>query len=65
MGKLKERIKQKYAYVSEFATEIGVSSSAVGSWDAGRSKPEIERLPEISRKLGISCEELLKLLGIE
>ena len=38
---------------------MGVSFQAVSNWERGASMPDIGKLPELARALGVSVDELL------
>jgi transcriptional regulator with XRE-family HTH domain len=44
---------------SAFAEMLGVSHTAVGSWEQGSFMPDVKSLVKISSILGLSVEELL------
>lgn len=46
------------------AEKLGVSLSAVRSWEQGRSAPTCEMLAQICRTYGASADELLGLPGV-
>ena len=44
----------------ELADRVGVSYQAVSNWERGVSMPDIAKLPDIARELGLSVSELLE-----
>ena len=44
----------------EFADELGLSKSAVGNWECGRTRPDLANIPAICRVLGITAEEFFR-----
>jgi transcriptional regulator with XRE-family HTH domain len=44
----------------ELADRVGVSYQAVSNWERGVSMPDIAKLPDIARVLGLSISELLE-----
>ena len=44
----------------EFADELGLSKSAVGNWESGRTRPDLANIPAICRALGITAEEFFR-----
>lgn len=51
--------KEKKMSQTELAEKLGVTNKAISRWETGRGYPDIELLPELSRVLGISVQELL------
>ncbi|MBR1730509.1 MAG: helix-turn-helix transcriptional regulator [Selenomonadaceae bacterium] len=43
----------------EFAEKLGVSQQAVGSWEVGRTEPDIETLKQLARYFNVSIDYLL------
>ena len=44
----------------ELADRVGVSYQAVSNWERGGSMPDIAKIPDIARELGLSISELLE-----
>ncbi len=44
----------------EIAAELQVSPGAYGSWETGRTKPDIDMLPRIADYFGVSIDDLLE-----
>lgn len=60
MGKfICEQRKRKHLTQQQLADELGVTFQAVSKWENGVVYPNIEILPELSRALGISVDDLL------
>lgn len=51
--------KQNGVSVHRFAAEVGVSPTAVNSWERGAFMPQTESLIKIARLLGFSIESLI------
>lgn len=51
--------KEKGLTQEELATKLGVSSQAVSKWENDASCPDISLLPQLSKVLGITTDELL------
>lgn len=51
--------KDKGYTQDELASRLGVTPQAVSKWERGTSLPDTDMLPEISKMLGISVDELL------
>ena len=51
--------KQKGLTQAELAAAIGVSTSAVGNWEAGLRRPRYESLLRLARVLGVTIDDLL------
>ena len=51
--------KQRDMTQLELADKMGVSYQAVSSWERGSTMPDISRLPDISKALEVSIDELL------
>lgn len=45
--------------VHQFAAEVGVSTTAVSSWERGAFLPQTDSLIKIARLLGVSIENLI------
>lgn len=59
MNKLKE-LRQSKNYTQEFiADKLGITQGAVSQWEQGKSKPNTEKLIELSNLLHCSVDELL------
>ena len=43
----------------ELADQLGVSFQAISNWERGVSMPDIAKLPDVSRLLGLPIDELL------
>ena len=48
---------------AELAARLGFSKTAVGSWEVGRTRPDLDTLPRLCETLGIPVTELLGLPG--
>ena len=48
---------------AELAARLGFTKTAVGSWEQGRTRPDIDTLPRLCEALGIPVTELLGLPG--
>jgi transcriptional regulator with XRE-family HTH domain len=48
-----------------FAKILGVSYTALGSWEKGEYVPDIETLAQIAERAGYTMEELLNYLGLK
>lgn len=61
--KLNEKLiklrKEKGLSQEEFGNEINVSRQAISKWEAGTTKPDIEKLKEISNYFNVSYDYLL------
>ena len=57
--RISEYRKKKNLKQDELAEMLGVSPQAVSKWENGLSCPDISLLPELSRILGISIDELV------
>ena len=44
---------------SNLAERLGITNKAISRWETGRGYPDIEILPELSRALDVSIQELL------
>ncbi len=44
----------------ELADRVGVSYQAVSNWERGCSMPDVAKIPDIARELGLSISELLE-----
>lgn len=44
----------------EFADQLSVTRQTVSRWEAGTVMPDIDKISDISRILGVSCDYLLK-----
>ncbi len=44
----------------EFAEQLSVTRQTVSRWEAGTVMPDIDKIPDIARILGVSCDYLLK-----
>ena len=51
--------KQKNMTQKELAKKIGVTDKAISRWETGRGYPDIEFLPDLSKELSVSLNELL------
>ena len=51
--------KAKNLTQEELANQLGVSSQAVSKWENDASCPDISLLPQLSRVLGVTTDELL------
>lgn len=51
--------KQKGLTQEELAAALGVSTSAVGNWEAGLRRPRYETLRRLASVLGVTIDELL------
>ena len=51
--------KEKNMTQEELANRLGVSSQAVSKWENDASCPDISLLPQLSKVLGITADELL------
>lgn len=51
--------KEKGMTQEELAAKLGVSSQAVSKWENDASCPDISLLPQLSRVLGVTTDELL------
>ena len=64
MKQLGKRIKnartKKNLTQMELADRVGVSYQAVSNWERGGSMPDIAKIPDIARELGLSISELLE-----
>lgn len=59
MNKLKE-LRQLRNYSQKFiADKLGITQGAVSQWEQGKSKPNTEKLIELSKILECSIDELL------
>lgn len=59
-GELIARLRrEKGLSQKELAEMLSVTNKAISRWETGRGYPDIEILPELSRVLGISVQELL------
>lgn len=57
--KLMKLRKERGLSQEEFGNEINVSRQAVSKWEAGTTKPDIEKIKEISNYFDVSFEYLL------
>ena len=56
-----KRVRKKLNLSQETLAEmLNISRQAVSKWEQGTAYPEIETLIELSEKLGVSTDELLK-----
>ena len=53
------RIKNKLTQ-AELAASLKVDQTAVSQWEAGRSMPTADKLPELARILGCTIDDLFK-----
>lgn len=44
----------------QLAQKMDVTQGAVAQWEAGLSRPEIGRLPNLAKVLGVTVDELLQ-----
>ena len=51
--------KRKGLTQAELAVAIGVSTSAVGNWEAGLRRPRYESLLRLASVLGVTIDDLL------
>ena len=58
-AKIKASRVAKNMTQAELADEMGVSFQSVSNWERGYSRPDIAKLRELCRVLGISVDELL------
>jgi transcriptional regulator with XRE-family HTH domain len=58
--RISEYRKKKNLKQDELAEKLGVSPQAVSKWENDLSCPDISLLPELSRILGISIDELVQ-----
>ena len=42
------------------ADRLGVTQSAVSSWERGKKQPNLTKLPDLARALGCTVDELFK-----
>jgi transcriptional regulator with XRE-family HTH domain len=59
MKRLKGWLDDSDLIQEEFAKSLGVSQATVSDWVNGVTTPTIDKLPDISKKTGLSLEELL------
>ena len=57
--KISELRKAKNMTQMELADAINISFQAVSSWERGNTMPDISKLPELARLLGVTVDELL------
>jgi len=57
--KISELRKQKNMTQMELADKMNISFQAVSNWERGNSMPDISKLPELAKILGVSIDELL------
>lgn len=57
--RLAEARKNRGMTQTEVAEALGVSFQAVSLWERGETNPDLEKLPEIARLLGVSTDWLL------
>ena len=60
MERLREYMTSSGLTQAELARRLGVSQPTVSDWLSGNIKPTVRRLLTISKKTGISVDELLK-----
>jgi transcriptional regulator with XRE-family HTH domain len=60
MEGLREYMQARELTQAELATQLGVSQPTVSDWLNGKTKPTAGRLLKISKKTGVSVDELLK-----
>ena len=58
--RIAEKRKKKGLTQEELADKLGVSAQAVSKWENDISCPDIMTLPNLSDRLGISIDELLR-----
>ena len=58
--RISEYRKKKYLKQDELAEMLGVSPQAVSKWENDLSCPDISLLPELSRILGVSIDEIVQ-----
>lgn len=51
--------KRKGLTQEALAARLGVSTSAVGNWEAGLRRPRYENLRRLAQVLGVSVDELM------
>ncbi|MBQ8885188.1 MAG: helix-turn-helix transcriptional regulator [Clostridia bacterium] len=56
---LKEYLDSENMKQSEFAKEVGIKSSKVNEWLAGKAKPAYDSLKLMATKLNVSADYLL------
>ena len=56
-GMIRARRKQKGLNQEELGALVSVGKNAVGAWESGRSRPDLNSVPVICEALGISLEE--------
>lgn len=56
-GMIRARRKQKGLNQEELGALVRVGKNAVGAWESGRSRPDLNSVPVICEALGISLEE--------
>ena len=62
MGSLiKEIRKEKNMTQKDLADQLNITDKAVSKWERGISYPDINTIPELSKLLGLSVEELMEL----
>ena len=49
----------------QLAQKLDVTQGAVAQWEAGLSKPEIGRLPKLAKVLGVTVDDLLRLVLLD
>lgn len=52
--------KEKGITQEELAKEFGITSQSISKWERGVNSPDISFLPTLSKKLGVSVEEILQ-----
>ena len=57
---LRRRRREMGMSSPELARALGCTAAAVSSWERGETLPSADRLPEISRILGCSIDELFR-----
>ena len=57
--KFKELLKEVDLNGAQLARRIGVSTEAVSQWVRGAAYPNLDRVPEIAKALGVSVERVL------
>ena len=60
LGKRISALRHEMAFKQdEFAEKLGVSAQAVSKWENDQTCPDISLLPQLSKLLGVSIDELL------
>ncbi len=59
MNKLKERRKIMNYSQERLAERLGITQGAISQWEQGKSKPNIDKLIEISKIFQCSVDELI------